>query len=136
MKPVLLALTLLCASTCWAQTSGSAPSSRHEETVDDRVKELHSELKITPDEEAKWAKVADTMRNNAKTIDDLLTQRHDGAMKATAVENLQSWNAIAQANAEGSKAMLDAFSELYADMPDSQKKIADTSFRPVEGHTK
>ncbi|WP_233873096.1 Spy/CpxP family protein refolding chaperone [Paraburkholderia adhaesiva] len=136
MKPVLLALTLLCASTSWAQTSSSAPSSRHEETVDDRVKELHSELKITPDEEAKWAKVADTMRSNAKTVDDLLMQRHDGALKATAVENLQSWNAIAQANAEGSKAMLDAFTSLYADMPDSQKKIADTAFRPAEGHTK
>jgi periplasmic protein CpxP/Spy len=136
MKPVLLALTLLCALPCWAQTGGSTPSSRHEETVDDRVKELHAELKITPAEEEKWAKVADVMRTNAKTIDDLLVQRHDGAAKATAVENLESWNAIAQAHADGSKALLDAFGSLYADMPDAQKKIADAAFRPAEGHTK
>jgi periplasmic protein CpxP/Spy len=136
MKPVLLALTLLCAFPCWAQTSGSASSSRHEETVDDRVNELHSELKITPAEEEKWSKVADIMRSNAKTIDDLLTQRHDSAAKATAVENLESWDAIAQAHAQGSKALLDAFESLYDDMPDAQKKIADAAFRPAEGHTK
>ncbi|MEM5400200.1 Spy/CpxP family protein refolding chaperone [Paraburkholderia unamae] len=138
MKPVLLALALLGTSTCWAQASAPAASSHqhHVETVDDRVKELHAELKITPAEEDQWAKVADVMRNNAKTVDDLIQQRHDNAQQQTAVENLQSWNEIAQANAEGSKAMLDAFSALYATMPDSQKKLADAAFRPAEAHTK
>jgi len=136
MKPVLVALALMGASSCWAQASAPAASSHHVETVDDRVKELHAELKITPAEEEKWGKVADEMRNSAKTVDDLIQQRHDNAMKQTAVENLQSWNAIAQAHADGSKAMLDAFSALYADMPDSQKKLADAAFRPTEAHTK
>lgn len=136
MKPVLVALALLGASTCWAQASAPAPSSHHVESVDDRVKELHSELKITPAEEEKWAKVADVMRNNAKTLDGLLDQRHDNVPKETAIENLQSWNEIAQAHAEGSKALLDAFSSLYTDMSDSQKKLADATFRPPEAHTK
>jgi hypothetical protein len=138
MKPVLVALALLGASTCWAQASAPAAASHshHVETVDDRVKELHAELKITPAEEDKWAKVADAMRGNAKTVDDLIQQRHDNAQKQTAVENLQSWNAIAQANADGSKALLDAFSALYADMPDAQKKLADAAFRPAAEHTK
>jgi periplasmic protein CpxP/Spy len=139
MKPVLVALALLGASTCWAQASAPAASpssSHHVETIDDRVKELHAELKITPAEEDKWGKVADVMRNNAKNVDDLIQQRHDNAPKQTALENLQSWNAIAQAHADGSKALLDAFSALYADMPDSQKKLADAAFRPTEPHTK
>jgi len=138
MKPVLVALALLGASTCWAQASapGASAHQAHTETVDDRVNELHAELKITPAEEEKWAKVADVMRNNAKTVDDLIQQRHDNAHKQTAVENLQSWNEIAQANADGSKAMLDAFSALYADMPDAQKKVADAAFRPAQAHTK
>ena len=138
MKPVLVALALLGASTCWAQASAPAALSHqhHAETVDDRVNAMHAELKITPAEEDKWAKVADVMRNNAKTVDDLIQQRHDNAQQQSAVENLQSWNAIAQANAEGSKAMLDAFSALYAAMPDSQKKLADAAFRPTEAHTK
>lgn len=138
MKPVLLALAMLGTSTCWAQASAPAASSHqhHVETVDDRVKELHAELKITPAEEDQWAKVADVMRNNAKTVDDLIQQRHDHAQQQTAVENLQSWNEIARANADGSKAMLDAFSALYASMPDSQKKLADAAFRPTEAHTK
>jgi len=65
-------------STCWAQASAPAPSSpqHHVETVDDRVDELHAELKISPAEEEKWAKVVDAMCNNAKTVDDLVQQRH------------------------------------------------------------
>ena len=43
---------------------------------------------------------------------------------------------IAQANAEGSNAMLDAFPAWHADTPDSQKKLADAAFRPAEAHTK
>ncbi|SDC85335.1 LTXXQ motif family protein [Paraburkholderia lycopersici] len=138
MKAVLVALALIGASACWAQASAPAPSAHqhHVETVDDRVKELHAELKITPAEEEQWAKVADVMRNNAKTIDGLLEQRHDNARKQTAVENLQSWNDIAQAHAEGSKALLDAFSALYADMPASQKQLADAAFRPEQAHAK
>lgn len=138
MKPALLALAPLGASTCRAHASAPTASwhQHHAEPVDDRVKQLHAELKITPAEEDKWAKVADVMRNNAKTIDDLIQLRHDNAQQQTAVENLQSWNEIAQANAEGSKAMLDAFSALYADMPDPQKKLADAAFRPAEAHTK
>jgi periplasmic protein CpxP/Spy len=80
--------------------------------------------------------VADTMRSNAKTIDTLLEQRHENAEKETAVDNLRSWTEVAQAHADGSKALLEAFESLYTDMPDAQKKIADDAFRPAEPHTK
>jgi hypothetical protein len=136
MKCILVAAVLLCASTCWAQASSSAPSTRHAETAEDRIKTLHSELKITPAEEDKWSKVAGAMRSNAQKVDTLLEQRHDNASKETAVENLRSWTEIAQAHADGSKALLAAFESLYADMPDAQKKIADDVFRPTESHAK
>jgi periplasmic protein CpxP/Spy len=136
MKFILIAAMLLCTSPCWAQTTASAPPAQHSDAVEARIKELHAELKITPAEEDKWAKVADAMRSNAQTIDSLLEKRHATAMQDTAVENLQSWNEVAQAHADGSKALLDAFSALYADMPDAQKKIADDAFRPAETHAK
>jgi periplasmic protein CpxP/Spy len=136
MKCILVAAMLLWTSSCWAQANPSTPPSRHVETVEDRIKSLHAELKITPAEEAKWSKVADAMRSNAKAIDTLLEQRHENAAKETAVDNLRSWSEIAQAHADGSKALLDAFESLYADMPDAQKKVADDAFRPAEPHGK
>jgi periplasmic protein CpxP/Spy len=136
MKCILVAAMLLWTSSCWAQATPSTPPSRHVETVEDRIKSLHSELKITPAEEAKWSKVADAMRSNAKAIDTLLEQRHENAGKETAVDNLRSWSELAQAHADGSKALLDAFESLYADMPDAQKKVADDAFRPAEPHAK
>lgn len=136
MKCILVAAMLLCTSTCWAQANPSAPSSRHVESVEDRIKTLHSELKITPAEEEKWARVADAMRSNAKSVDTILKQRHESAQKETAVDNLRSWSELAQAHADGSKALLESFEALYVDMPDAQKKVADDAFRPVEAHTK
>ncbi len=136
MKFILVAAMLLFTSACWAQAGASAPSSRHTESVEDRIKTLHAELKITPAEEEKWSKVADAMRSNAQTVDALIEKRHEDAMKETAVENLRSWSDIAQAHADGSKALLTAFDALYTDMPDAQKKIADDAFRPAESHAK
>ncbi|RQH07319.1 Spy/CpxP family protein refolding chaperone [Paraburkholderia dinghuensis] len=136
MKCILVAAMLLCTSTCWAQASPAASSQRHVETVEEHIKALHSELKITPAEEDKWAKVADAMRANAKAIDTLLEQRHENAEKETAIENLRSWAELAQAHADGSKALLAAFESLYTDMPDAQKKVADDAFRPAEPHAK
>ncbi len=76
------------------------------------------------------------MRANAKAIDTLLEQRHENAEKETAIENLRSWAELAQAHADGSKALLAAFESLYMDMPDAQKKVADDAFRPAEHHAK
>lgn len=136
MKFILVAAMLLFTSPCWAQASAAAPSSSHTETAEDRIKALHADLKITPAQEDKWSKVADAMRTNANNVDSLLEQRHANANKATAVENLRSWTQIAQAHAEGSKAVLAAFESLYADMPDAQKKIADELFRPAQDRSK
>lgn len=136
MKTILVAALLFCTSPCWAQAAAAAGMARHAESVDDRIAALHSELKITPAEEDQWSKVAETMRHNAQTIDSLLDQRHADSQKETAVANLRSWNEIAQAHADGSKALLDAFEPLYTSMPEAQKKIADDAFRPAQAAAK
>lgn len=130
MKRLLAVLLFACATAGWAQTPATPhPGSMHDEGVDAHIQELHAELKITPAEETQWAQVADAIRTSAKSMDDLIQARHDNASKQNAVENLRSWTEIAQAHADGSKAVLAAFEPLYQAMSDTQRKLADEVFR-------
>ena len=43
-------------------------AARHAETVEQRIASLHAALKITPDEEGNWQAVAQTIRDNAATL--------------------------------------------------------------------
>ncbi len=104
------------------------------EHVETRIKTLHDKLMITPDQESAWSDVAKAMRDNETQIGDLIKQRHENAGNLTAVEDLQSYQAIAQAHADGLKNVISAFSSLYDSMSDDQKKNADKVFGTFEGH--
>lgn len=130
MKRLLAVALFACATCVWSQTRTTpGPAAAHDEGVDAHIRELHAELKITPDEEAQWAKVADAIRTSSKSTDDLIEERHNHISHETALENLQEWADIAQTHADGSKAVLAAFEPLYEAMPDAQKKTADEVFR-------
>lgn len=146
MKSALAVAALALATNVWAQTPAAStppaasakPASgsmaQRDSHVEERISDLHSELKITKDQEAQWAKVADVMRDNARTMHDLFEARRNGTASETAVENLKSWGDIAQAHADGNKTLLAAFEPLYDSMPDPQKKIADQVFRRPDTH--
>ncbi|CAG4909045.1 Spy/CpxP family protein refolding chaperone [Paraburkholderia saeva] len=150
MKSVLALAVLALAMNVGAQTTAPSPagaaspkvasgavagqSSARDSHVEEHISELHSALKITPDQEAQWSKVADSMRDNARTMHDLFEARHNHFASETAVENLKSWGDIAQAHADGNKTLLAAFQPLYDSMPDAQKKIADEVFRRPDTH--
>lgn len=110
--------------------SALTPAARAEK----RAKELHDRLKITPDQEEAWSKVADVMRENQETIHALIKDRHETMGKRTAVEDLQSYEKVANAHAEGIKKLIPVFQALYDSMSDEQKKNADTVFGSFEGH--
>ncbi|WP_118180269.1 Spy/CpxP family protein refolding chaperone [Paraburkholderia phosphatilytica] len=140
MRSALAVITLALATAAtgaWAQSSApaaaSAPASGasapRDSHVEARITALHSQLKITKDEEDQWAKVADAMRDNARTMHDLFEARSSNVGHETAIDNLKSWGDIAQAHADGNKALIAAFQPLYDSMPDAQKKIADQVFR-------
>ncbi|TDN63525.1 Spy/CpxP family protein refolding chaperone [Paraburkholderia sp. BL10I2N1] len=146
MKTALAVAALALVTNVWAQTpaasspsaAGAKPASvsmaQRESHVEERISDLHAQLKITKDQEAQWAKVADAMRDNAQTMHGLFEARRNAAASATAVENLKSWGDIAQAHADGNKTLLAAFEPLYGSMPDAQKKIADQVFRHPDTH--
>jgi hypothetical protein len=90
---------------------------------------MHGELKITPDQEAKWNAVAQAMRDNAANMDKLITERQQqGAKTMTAVDDLEAAQRFAQANVDGLKNLSSAFKTLYEAMSDPQKKNADEVF--------
>ena len=97
--------------------------------VEARIKELHTKLNITPAQEEQWNNVAQAMRDNAKTMEPLIKARLEKARTMTAIDDLKSYSAIADAHADGLKKFIPAFEPLYAGMSDAQKKSADTLFR-------
>ena len=97
--------------------------------VEARIKSLHAALHITAAQEPQWQAVADVMRNNATTTGALIQERAAKAKTMTAVDDLQSYEAITEAHAAGVKKLASAFETLYASLSDEQKKDADAAFR-------
>jgi len=102
--------------------------------VEARIQTLHDKLKITSAQESDWGKVAETMRSNEANIHQLIQERHQNPDNMTAIDDLQSYQKIAQAHADGLQKMTDVFQTLYNDMSDAQKKNADVVFGKFEGH--
>ena len=99
------------------------------ETVETRITKLHAQLKITPDEQAKWDAVAQTMRDNAVRMEKLVaTKRAQAPQSLTAVDDLTNYEEFAQAHLTGLKNLTSVFKSLYDTMPDAQKKNADKVF--------
>jgi len=126
----VIAATVMVASVAFAPVVVlAADKDAHEDRAELRVKDMHAKLKITPAQEAEWTKVAQAMRDNAKTMDTLTQARMDHAKTMTAVDDLKSYGEIADAHADGIKKLTPVFATLYADMSDTQKKEADILFR-------
>jgi hypothetical protein len=112
------------AATPAKASKAHSPSDR----VEARIKTLHSELKITPAQDAQWNAVAQAMRQDAATMTDLIQQRQANAATMSAVDDLTSYGKITQAHADGVKSIVGPFSTLYASFSDAQKKTADAVF--------
>ena len=123
----------LAQATAPQSTAGAGATETTTETVEQRITELHTALKITPDQEVKWKAVAVAMRQNAAAMDKLLAQtRTTPPQNRTAVQDLKMYQKFAQAHVNGLKNLIDDFQALYAAMPDAQKKNADEVFRSAE----
>jgi len=110
--------------------AGAAATATKGETVEHRIASLHAALKITPDEDAKWNAVAQSMRENAANMEKIVADtRKTPPQNMTAVEDLQMYQKFSEAHVAGLKNLIASFSTLYSAMPDAQKKIADMVFQ-------
>jgi hypothetical protein len=109
-----------------AQQSQPLPpaASTKDARVEARIESLHDRLKITSAEEPQWSDVAQAMRDNAQQMSEVIEQRQQ-ARSMTAVDDLKTYQRIADAHAQGLKKLIQAFQTLYDNMSDSQKKNAD-----------
>jgi periplasmic protein CpxP/Spy len=99
-----------------------------EERVERRIKELHAQLRITPAEQQQWDQFANVMRENARDMDGIFIQRAQQLESMTALQNMQSYEQIAEAHAQHLQKLVTAFQNLYDTMPDQQKLVADQVF--------
>ena len=108
----------------------------HIDRVEARIMDLHSKLKITPAQEEQWTALTRVMRENARSMDALRQTRLDKAARMTALDDVRSYSEIAEAHAEGLKSFVPPFEALYDSMSDSQKKLADQTFRNSYSHSR
>ncbi len=102
--------------------------------VDQHINQLHSELRITPAQQAQWDQFAQVMRDNARDMDRLLEQRGARLASMTAAENMQSYAQVADQHAHDMQQLASAFQALYGSMSEHQKQNADMVFRGRLGH--
>jgi hypothetical protein len=113
-----------------AQQGGMEDANTQAETVEQRITNLHTELKITGTEEAAWNNVAQAMRENAAAMEKLAAAKTLQAPQSmTAIDDLKSYEKFAQAHVDGLKNLIASFQTLYTAFPDEQKKTADTVFQ-------
>ena len=100
-----------------------------EKQAKELITQLKTALKITPDQDAKWTAVAQSMRDNASAMEKLVaTKRAIPPEKTTAVDDLKTYQEFTEVRLDGLKHLNSAFKSLYDSMPAEQKKNADMVF--------
>jgi protein CpxP len=113
------------ASTAPKAAASLSPTER----VEQRISQLHGQLRITPAQQTQWDQFAQVMRDNASNMEQRLEQRVSNFAALNAADNLQSYAQVSELHAQDVKKLADAFQPVYASMSDEQKKNADTVFR-------
>ena len=117
------------AASSSPMTSHPVPGKTMEERVENHIKELRAQLRITPAEQPQWEQFAQVMRDNARDMDQAFMQRAQQYPTMNAVQNMQSYEQIAEAHAQHLQKLVPAFDNLYNAMPVQQQKLADQLFR-------
>lgn len=131
MAIVVSGMSLACPA--YAHDDDMSRKAYGPQRVEERIRTLHDKLHLTSDQEDQWRKVARIMRENERDIHRLVERRHEEE-PATAVDDLRSYEEIADAHAQGLRNLIPAFQSLYKNLSDEQKENADDIFGTFEGH--
>lgn len=110
-------------------SSNKVPGGNAEQRVQEHISQLHARLQITPAEQPQWERFANVMRQNARAMDQQFAARMQQYPTMNALQNMRSYEQIAQAHARGLEKLLPAFEDLYSAMPEHQKQLTDQVFR-------
>jgi hypothetical protein len=115
-----------------AAKASTDKSAAQADRVEGRITELHTKLHITAEQEPKWKTFAQTMRDNAKHMDDVLAKRTQSLKGINAVDDLRSYRDMTEAHYDNLKKLVGAFEPLYDSLSAEQKKTADTIFAQAQ----
>jgi hypothetical protein len=127
-----VAVLLWLPSVALAQS----PSSSAQEHVEARITKLHAQLGITPAQEPQWGQFAQTMRDNARELRETAQQRTQQFPTMTAVQNMASYEKLAESHVQHLQKLVPAFQSVYDVMSPDQKQVADQVFRERSEDTK
>jgi len=125
---LLSAMPLFSVPTALAQAVGNDAARQYDfgRHIEGHIAFLKTELRIRPDQEAAWSKVADAMRTDVAEYEQFQQQHSsNSATKPTALQHLEERAAHAALRAKGEQRFLDAFRPLYGQLSDAQKQTAD-----------
>ena len=130
---LLLAGALLAApAVAFAQSNppagASAAAEKRNTFVENRIEQLRTEIKITPDEQKSFDDFAAVMRQNAAKMNEAVEKGAALPTSATAVDRLQTYSDMSQVHAQNMQQLAAAFSAFYGTLTPQQKKVVDTSF--------
>jgi len=107
-----------------------APSQAPQDAaIEQRIRSLQAQLNITTDQLPQWTTFAQTMRDNARSTDQLFRERASAAASMNALQNMQSYAVTARHYADNTQALATAFEALYNGLSPEQKQAADVLFR-------
>jgi periplasmic protein CpxP/Spy len=113
----------------------NVPGNNVEQRVEEHIRDLHAQLRITSAEQSPWQNFADIMRQNARDMDQQFAARMDQFGTMNALQNMQSYQRIAEAHAQNLQRLVPAFEKLYNAMPEDQRHLTDQVFRAnAEAH--
>lgn len=121
-------------ATAAAASSADVRAAQHQQRVEERINWLHSQLKITPEQEPQWKAFADVMRSNGQTMAGLYKQRVEGESTRNALDDMKQYAQITQAHADDMQKLVSAFEPLYTSLSPEQKTLADQTFRRSPEH--
>jgi protein CpxP len=102
-------------------------------TVEQRIKDLHAKLHISPEQQPQWDGFAQVMRDNAHDMEQAFQQRVKTMPNMNAPENMQSYAEMAMNHAQDMQKLVPAFQSVWDVLTDSQRQVADQVFRD-DGH--
>lgn len=143
IAPVAFAAMLCVPALAFAQTTTAPTPSTRPSTattapdqtkdiqarVEQHITQLHAQLKITPQQEDEWKKFADVMRGNAHDMEGVIEERTQQYPSMNALQNMQSYQKVAQTHADHLEKLTSAFETLYDALPQPQKQLADQVFK-------
>ncbi len=97
--------------------------------VETRIKTLHAQLHIAPEQEAAWKDVAQAMRDNATSVAEARRQQAADEKSASAPDVIDAYAKTMDVHAEAVHKFAAVFQTLYDAMSAAQKKTADNVFR-------